>query len=355
MINCSSRLMIIIWCQLTMKMISLTQSHQHQDRLMLGNDVFSITHQFQQIQTISNSEEVSAYCNYDKKFLLTGFNNYKIGVYVFHEGNYQLCTSIRTTPPLQTYTAIVSLFKLTERLFLVILGKTKICIRVVEIDPHRWQQVEHHKIGCYSSSIVDIKRVSESKFIAQTSKKIIMFDYTVEGYDKLFRFKNDSGGNQNINGQNNCNSNYPMDNALQIPPNNNGNSRYLDPNDLANMIIFPFYDPWDLPYIIGEQLKLYDTKTKQHIGQLEGVNRELVTTLGLSIQPRYPLFIISTTFIKYSLSFSFGINCSANCSSGLIPESLARITGLIFMSNYGDRIKKHCRQSRFLANTFQVV
>ncbi len=35
------------------------------------------------------------------------------------------------------------------------------------------------------------------------------------------------------------------------------------------MIQFPFYDPEDLPYIIGDNLKLYDTKSKDSAGILD--------------------------------------------------------------------------------------
>ena len=86
--------------------------------------------------------------------------------------------------------------------------------------------------------MLDVKRVSETKFIAQTLKKIIMFDYTKEGFEKLMRFRTDPV--TQVNGKINHS-------ACQMPP----------------MIVFPFYDPWDLPYIIGEQLRIYDTRTKQ--------------------------------------------------------------------------------------------
>ena len=65
-----------------------------------------------------------------------------------------------------------------------------------------------------------------------TLKKIIMFDYRLEGFEKLLRFKD-------IN---------------------------------SSMILFPFYDPWDLPYIIGDQTKIYDTRNKMCVGSLEGID-----------------------------------------------------------------------------------
>ncbi len=58
-------------------------------------------------------------------------------------------------------------------------------------------------------------------------KKVIMFDYTIEGFEKLFRFRND--------------------------PVSYVNGRQINYNHLlSSMIVFPFYDPWDLPYIIGD-------------------------------------------------------------------------------------------------------
>eukprot|EP00347_Sterkiella_histriomuscorum_P020395 403337967 len=271
---------------------SFTVAHQHLDKLFLGNDVFLISNNFQFIQSIGYGEEISAYCTYDRKILLVGQNNYKIGVYrAQSDGTYQEFKQIRTQPQF-TFSQIVSIFKLTERLFLVILGKPKISIRVVEIDPVRWQQIEAQKIGCYSGSIQDIQRVSETKFLAQTSKKIIMFDYTVEGYEKLIRFKESSNPmDQNINSNLSiCNEKSQFSNpsfSSSIENQQNKRQHYLE-----YMIVFPFFDPWDIPYILGDQLKIYDLKSRQQIGILEGIeNPEDLNCLG---------FIKNTTFLVIS-------------------------------------------------------
>lgn len=42
--------------------------------------------------------------------------------------------------------------------------------------------------------------------------------------------------------------------------------RFKDPS--TAMIQFPFYDPNDLPYVIGDNLKIYDTKNRDSAGIL---------------------------------------------------------------------------------------
>ena len=128
----------------------------------------------------------------------------------------------------------------------MIIGKPRIAIRVVDIDALRWLQLTTQKIGTYSSQLVDLYRVSDTKFIVMTLKKIIMFDSRIEGFDKLFKFK--------------------------------------DVN--SSMVLFPFYDPWDLPYMIGDDTKIYDTRNKTCVGEVEGMESG-VKTLGFMRNSTY--------------------------------------------------------------------
>ena len=58
-----------------------------------------------------------------------------------------------------------------------------------------------------------------------------MFDVRCEGLDKLFRYFKDSS---------------------------------------TKLIPFPFYDSEDLPYLIGDHTKIYDTRLRDQVANLEG-------------------------------------------------------------------------------------
>ncbi len=75
---------------------------------------------------------------------------------------------------------------------------------------------------------MDLQAQSETEFLALTRKGLLTFNIMCENVEKVVRFK--------------------------------------DPT--TALIQFPFYDPQDLPYVIGDNLKLYDTKNKDSAGLL---------------------------------------------------------------------------------------
>jgi len=82
--------------------------------------------------------------------------------------------------------------------------------------------------------------VNETGYLALTKKCLLSFDVREEGLEKLFKFKDAT----------------------------------------SKLIPFPFYDSVDLPYLVGDHSKIYDTRVREEVGELEGSDSFSLCMLG---------------------------------------------------------------------------
>lgn len=117
-------------------------AYQHGNQLLLGNEVYNIPTGFTLSQTIFG-EELTSYCAYDNQVLLAGSSAQKISIFMLHGGKYEEFRQIKVNPVFGN-DPVISLNRINEKQVLVIMGRPRINIRMISIDPynHHWNAVD---------------------------------------------------------------------------------------------------------------------------------------------------------------------------------------------------------------------
>ncbi len=99
--------------------------------------------------------EIFSYCSYDPHTLLVGHTNFMIGINMYQDGLFIELKRLRITPP-YNLSQVARIHKINDHRLLLLVGKPKTSIRVIDIDPVRWCQLDCLKLSAFSGEILDM-------------------------------------------------------------------------------------------------------------------------------------------------------------------------------------------------------